>query len=68
VSAKDKDLPDLDQPTLWGRTLPPCLPAGRAPGLDAKGRGVWSVGAAVAQEGGALWDPYTGFAPRRRTR
>lgn len=68
MSAKDKDLPDLDQPTLWGRTLPPCLPAGRAPGLDAKGRGVWFVGAAVVQRDSRLWNPYSGFAPRRRAR
>lgn len=44
----DKRLTDA-APTLFGRELPPCLPAGRYPGLDARGRG--------------MWDPYLGFAP-----
>ena len=46
------------------------LPAGRAPGLDAHGRGVWDPRLAVAQpsEPGRtshpLWDPYDGFEVR----
>lgn len=60
----DKDL-DADAPTLFGRALPPCLPAGRFPGLDAEGRGTWDILKAVPQPpDGSLWDPYRGFAPR----
>ncbi len=44
------------------------LPAGRAPGLDADGRGVWDPRLAVAQPAelgrvdAPLWNPYSGFA------
>lgn len=47
-----------DASTLFGRELPPCLPAGRYPGLDARGRGTWDVHVAVK------WDPYRGYAPQ----
>lgn len=46
----------------------PCLPAGRAPGLDASGRGVWDPKLAVPQPSepgrvdAPLWNPYSGFA------
>ena len=49
----------------------PCLPVGRAPGLDANGRGVWDPKLAVPQpsESGRksrpLWDPYDGFEVRK---
>lgn len=56
----DKELEPA--PTLWGHQLPPCLPAGRYPGLDARGRGTWDVLAAVR------WDPFSGYAPSRVTR
>lgn len=55
----DKGL-SVDVTTLFGRALPPCLPAGRYPGLDARGRGTWDVHAAVR------WDPYRGYAPSVR--
>lgn len=61
----DKELEVPHQPTLWGHHLPPCLPSGRAPGLDARGRGVWDVLEAVT------WDPFHGFEvrpSRRRAR
>lgn len=61
----DKELV-VEQPTLWGGfLLPPCLPPGRAPGLDARRRGVWSIADAVVQRGGLLWDPFRGFPVRR---
>ena len=60
----DKELEPA--PTLWGHHLPPCLPPGRAPGLDARGRGTWDIQQAVPQPGGALWDPFHGFASRSR--
>jgi hypothetical protein len=61
----DKELEAPHQPTLWGHHLPPCLPAGRAPGLDARGRGVWLIADAVVQRCGTLWDPFRGFPVRR---
>lgn len=60
----DKELV-VEQPTLWGGFLPPYLPRGRAPGLDARGRGVWSIADAVVQPCGLLWDPFRGFPVRR---
>lgn len=59
---KDKVL-RVDHPTLWGGAPPPCLPAGRAPGLDSRGHGTWDIGEAVVQPCGHLWDPYAGFEP-----
>lgn len=59
----DKELVVV-QPTLWGGFLPPCLPPGRAPGLDARGRGVWLIADAMGHAGG-LWDPFRGFPVRR---
>lgn len=60
----DKELaPAAEQLALWGGP-PPCLPPGRAPGLDARGRGVWSITEAVGHAGG-LWDPFRGFRVRR---
>jgi hypothetical protein len=60
----DKDLGRAERGTLFGRDLPPCLPAGRFPGLDAEGRGTWDILSAVVQPCGTLWDPYRGFEPR----
>lgn len=60
----DKDLGRGEGGTLFGRDLPPCLPAGRFPGLDAAGRGTWDILSAVVQPCGTLWDPYRGLAPR----